>query len=164
MRECRTIIAIDRDASRLALAQELGATHIIDTRDHSVDLISQVLKITEGRGVHVSLDTTGAKSLARQSWSFVRRRGKIVQVGLGRPGDTWDVSMVDHMNQGKQLIGCVEGDAIPGEYIPQMVGWYKAGKLPVDKIVRFYPASEYQQALDDMAAGKAIKPVLVWEE
>ncbi|KAI1621592.1 hypothetical protein EDD37DRAFT_124724 [Exophiala viscosa] len=110
MRECKTIIAIDRTDSRLGLAKSIGATHTINTFDPTIDIVAEVLKITEGRGVHTSLDTTGVELLARQSWQFVRRHGKILQVGIASPEATWGVSMADHMNSGKQIIG-VQGDS-----------------------------------------------------
>ena len=162
MRGCKTIVAIDRTASRLELAKRLGATHTIDTSGKSTDLVTKVLQITSGRGVHVSLDTSGFQSLARQSWSFVRNHGKILQVGLAQPGDVWDVSMADHMNSGKQIIGVVQGDAVPQEYALRMIAWYRQGRLPLHEIVKFYPVAQFQQALDEMRAGSVIKPILLW--
>ncbi|KAJ5320060.1 alcohol dehydrogenase [Penicillium antarcticum] len=164
MRQCRTIIAIDHTRSRLELAKSLGATHTIQTSDPNIDLVAEVLKITGQRGVHVSLDTSGVQKLAKASWDFVRCLGKVLQVGLAKPLDKWDISMADHMNSGKQIIGCVQGDAIPQNYIREMIGWYKAGKLPVEKIVNFYPVEEYHRAFQDMEDGKTIKPILVWND
>ena len=159
---CKTIIAIDRTPSRLELAKSLGATHTIDTSAPGIDLVAEVLKLTGGNGVHVSLDTTGVQVLARKSWDFVRCMGKVLQVGLAHPGDMWDVSMADHMNSGKQIIGCVQGDAIPQKYALEMIEWYRQGKLPVQKLISTYPVEQYQQALIDMRNGSAIKPVLIW--
>ncbi len=162
MRQCKTIIAIDRSASRLELAKSLGATHLIDTTDSSIDLVAEVMRVTEGRGVQVSLDTTGVQSLARQSWDFVRKRGKILQVGLAKPGDKWEIPMAEHMNSGKEIIGCLEGDSVPDKFIPEMIGWYREGKFPIHRIVSLYPAKEYGRALEEMRQGSAVKPVLDW--
>ncbi|KAJ5390549.1 uncharacterized protein N7496_001617 [Penicillium cataractarum] len=161
---CKTIIAIDNVPSRLHVAKSLGATHAIDTSDSKVDLVAEVLKITDGRGVHVSLDTTGVQRLARQWWNFVRFQGKVLQVGLAKPGDQWNVSMADHMNTGRQIIGCVQGDSIPQIYLRDLVSWYLDGKLPVDKMVRPYPIADWRQAVEDMQTGTTIKPVLVWPD
>lgn len=70
--------------------------------------------------------------------------------------------MADHMNSGKHIMGCIQGDAIPKEYIPQMIEWHNEGLFPVEKIVSLYPRELYQQAIDDMRDGSAIKPVLLW--
>jgi Zn-dependent alcohol dehydrogenase len=162
MRRCKTIIAVDQIESRLQLSLSLGATHIINTSDPSIDIGSEVRKITEGKGVHVSLDTTGVYELARQSYDFVRNFGKVLQVGLARPSDTWDIPMVDLMNSGKQILGCVQGDVISQLYIPDMVGYYKQGIFPIDKIAKFYDARDFEQALRDMRRGITVKPILVW--
>lgn len=164
MRNCKIIIAIDRSASRLKAAESLGATHIINASDAAIDLVREVRNITSQRGVDVSVDTTGVATLARQSWDFVRNHGKVLQVGLARAQDEWHIPMADHMNSGKQIIGCVEGDAVPKVYIPQMIEWYNDGLLPIEKIVTFYPCELYQQAIDDMRRGSVIKPVLLWSD
>lgn len=48
------------------------------------------------------------------------------------------------------------------QYIPNMIRWYKAGRFPVDKLVKFYSAKDFPKALKDMEEGVAIKPVLIW--
>ncbi|KAJ5761290.1 hypothetical protein N7520_008446 [Penicillium odoratum] len=161
---CEVIIAIDNVPSRLEVAKSLGATHTIDTSDSSIDLVSEVLKITDGRGVHTSLDTTGIQRLARQSWEFVRFHGKVLQVGLAKPDDRWNVSMADHMNTGRQIIGCIQGDSIPQIFLRDIVRWYLNGKFPVEKLVRSYPIGQWQQALEDMQNGTTIKPILLWPD
>lgn len=164
MRGCQKIIAIDRVPSRLEIARSLGATNCIDSSDPEIDLVSEVRRLTGGYGVHVSLDTSGVQSLARQSWDFVRCYGKVLQVGLAKPDDVWSVPMADHMNSGKQIIGCVEGDAIPQRFIPDMIQWYRQGKLPIERIVKIYPVHQFKEALEDMRKGTCIKPVLSWAE
>ena len=144
------------------LAKQLGATHIINTLATDVEL--EVSKITSGRGVHVSLDTTGNGPLARKAWKFTRNHGKILQVGLENPATTWDISMIEHVNSGKQIIGCVQGDAVPQTYAPKMVKWWREGKLPLEKIVTCYPAAEFRKAFEEMKSGNTIKPVLVWSQ
>lgn len=59
MRGCKTIIAIDRDRSRLRVAKGFGATHTILNRDGSIDLVAEVRTITEGRGCKHWLDSLG---------------------------------------------------------------------------------------------------------
>lgn len=162
MQGCRRIIAIDRNESRLEIARALGATHTINNSDESINLTSEVRKIADGHGVHVSLDTTGVRALARASYDFVRNGGKIIPVGLSSPDDTWDVPMLDLMNSGKQILGCVQGDVVPKEYALDMIKWQKAGLFPFEKIMTFYDAADFERALEDMREGKTVKPVIVW--
>lgn len=162
MRKCKTVIAIDRTESRLELARSLGATHTINTSSNVLDVKAEVLKATDGAGVHVSLDTTGVKQLARQSYDYIRNLGKVVQVGLAKPTDTWDIPMVDMMDSGKQILGCVQGDVTPQSYALEMIRWYREGEFPFDKIITFYEAKDFKQALHDMKTGIVVKPVILW--
>ena len=70
--------------------------------------------------------------------------------------------MAELMNTGKQILGSVQGDAVPQDYVPKMIQWYREGKLPVNKMVKFYAVQDFQQALEDMKSGKTVKPVLVF--
>ena len=139
----------------------MGATHLIDITRVD-DLAAEVLRITDGAGVHVVLDTAGVHGLARQSYDCLRNGSKLLQVGLAKPEDKWDISMPAHMNSGKQIIGCVQGNAIPQEYIPKMIEWFKAGDLPLQNLVTLYEVSKFEQAIEDMRKGNATKPILVW--
>lgn len=144
------------------MARTLGATHTINTSDESIDLTAEVRKIAGGHGVHVSLDSTGVRALARASYDFVRNGGKIIPVGLSNPDDTWDIPMLDLMNSGKQILGCVQGDVVPKEYALDMIKWQKEGIFPFEKIITLYDMVDFGKALEDMRAGKTVKPVLVW--
>jgi Zn-dependent alcohol dehydrogenase len=48
--------------------------------------------------------------------------------------------------------------------LPQLISWYKEGKFPVDKLAKVYDADCLEQALEDLHAGKVIKPVLKWAD
>jgi aryl-alcohol dehydrogenase len=50
----RHIVAVDVNAERLALARELGATHVFNSDD---DAVKQIRAVT-GRGIRCSLSTT----------------------------------------------------------------------------------------------------------
>ena len=52
------------------------------------------------------------------------------------------------------------GDATPKVYLPKMIQWYKDGKFPFDKFIKFYDAKDVKQALEDMKS-EVIKPILV---
>lgn len=41
---------------------------------------------------------------------------------------------------------------------------HKAGHFPIEKIIKHYPARDFQTAFDDMVAKKTIKPVLIWSD
>ena len=76
---CGTIIAIDLDDDRLALAQKLGATHIINAK--SEDVAKQVQALTHGRGADVSFEVVGAGPTVKTAIDCVRKGATVTLVG-----------------------------------------------------------------------------------
>ncbi|EME81245.1 uncharacterized protein MYCFIDRAFT_38613 [Pseudocercospora fijiensis CIRAD86] len=167
LRGCHTIIAIDRIPSRLALARELGATHTIDTTDTTPgeDLIKAIRDATDGIGTSVTIETTGVPALTESGYEATRARGKHIQIGIS-PDLGYEVKFglaKGNLFANKSFIGAVEGWADPREFVPQMIRWYREGKFPLEKMVRFIPAEDFQQAIEDMHGGATIKPVILWD-
>lgn len=71
------------------------------------------------------------------------------------------------MGESKQIIGLIEGDAIPQLFIPKLIKYFKKGKFPVDnpvdKLMKFYSFDQVNQAFDDFTSGKVIKPVITFK-
>ena len=55
----------------------------------------------------------------------------------------------------------MEGDAAPTSFIPRLIEFYRAGRLPLEKLVRTYPLEAINEAIEDMEAGHTVKPVLL---
>ncbi|KAF4544010.1 alcohol dehydrogenase [Lasiodiplodia theobromae] len=164
LRGCKTIIGIDKMSDREAIARELGATHFIDTSKLAdlIDIVPAVLDVTEGYGTSITVDTTGFLPLIQRAMDFTRIKGKLIQVGSTPFDAKLDIHIFQFMVGGKQYIGAVEGDVVPAKYVPQMIEWYRAGKFPVDKLVKFYKADEWEKAVDDMHHGHTVKAVITW--
>jgi aryl-alcohol dehydrogenase len=64
------------------------------------------------------------------------------------------------MSGGKVVRGVVEGDADPDVFIPELIALYQAGLFPFDRLIRFYPLAEINQAVADGEAGRVIKPIV----
>ncbi|KAI9038345.1 NAD(P)-dependent alcohol dehydrogenase [Aspergillus affinis] len=161
---CAQIIGIDQHQSRLELARELGATHVISTEGMS-DLqatTEAVLKMTDHLGANITLDTTGVPALIAEGVKMTAFKGKCLQVGTAPDTATVTIPIHEFMVAGKQFIGVVEGDVQPQEYIPRLINWVKDGRLPLQKIVKFYQAADFDRAIRDMQSGFTIKPIILW--
>ena len=141
--------------NRLELAKELGATHVLNGKN--VDVVAEIKQITDG-GSHYAIETTGVPLLIKQSLNALRPLGTVAIVGI-TPEVTLDIHN-DLMAEGKKMVGVIEGDAVPRVFIPQLVAYYKAGRFPFDKLVKFYNFEQINQAFADSACGISIKPVL----
>lgn len=152
---CKYIIAVDVHDSRLELARELGATHTYNGKRD--DIVKEIKSITDG-GVNYAVETSGVPAVVKQCLNAMRPLGTAAIVGV-TPEMKIDVHN-DLMAEGKSMIGVIEGDSVPRVFIPQLIEYYKAGKFPFDKLIRFYNFEDIEQAFEDSKIGKVIKPVL----
>jgi aryl-alcohol dehydrogenase len=152
-----TIIAIDVVPSRLELAKELGATHTINSRE--VDVIEAVRAITAG-GVDFALESTGRTEVLEQGIEALGGLGVIGVVGAPKLGVKAAFDVNNLLLGGRSIRGIVEGDSVPKVFIPQLVQLYQQGRFPFDKLVRFYPLEQINQAAEDSLKGITLKPVL----
>jgi aryl-alcohol dehydrogenase len=155
----RTVIAIDRHPSRLALARELGASHTISTAEttHTLDAIRAVVPA----GVDRSFDTTGVPDLIRTAVGALGVRG--ICGFVAGTGSCVEVDLGDMLVKGAALRGIMGGDATGLVFLADLVAAYNAGSLPLDGLVRTYPLDRINEAFADMATGVTIKPVVVFD-
>ncbi len=66
------------------------------------------------------------------------------------------------MLRGLSIRGIVQGDSVPDTFIPHLVELHMNGRFPFDKLVTKYPFEKINQAIDDQAAGKVVKPVFTF--
>ncbi|MEU3337829.1 NAD(P)-dependent alcohol dehydrogenase [Streptomyces sp. NPDC002144] len=153
------IVAVDRVAERLCLARKLGATHTVDAGD--TDLGEALAEITGGQGADGIVETTGNVAVLRQGVDALAARGTLVVVGAP-PFGTEVALDVNGLLGGKQVVGLTLGDAETQSFIPSLVRLVKEGRLPLHRLISTYPFADIDQAVRDMGAGKAIKPVLTF--
>ncbi|MDH6589141.1 aryl-alcohol dehydrogenase [Streptomyces sp. SAI-133] len=154
-----TIVAVDRVAERLTLARELGATHTVDAAEENLG--EALAAITGGQGADGIVETTGNVNVLRQGVDALGARGTLVVVGA--PPFGTEVSLdVNGLLGGKRVVGLTLGDAETQSFIPALVRLVKEGRLPLHRLISTYPFADIDQAVRDMGAGKAIKPVLTF--
>ena len=152
-----TIIAVDMNEDRLALAKDLGATHVINPG--RADAVEEIMKIT-GYGVNFALDTTGLPAVIRSAVMSLAPMGACGILGASPPD--WEISLNEthFMSGGRRLQGIVEGESDPDVFIPMLIDLYKQGRFPFDRLVRFYGLDEINDAIHDSESGKTIKPIV----
>jgi aryl-alcohol dehydrogenase len=151
------IIVIDRVPERLELAQELGATDVIDAS--SGDVAEAVMETSGGRGIDCALDTTGNPQVLRTAVDTLTVRGTCAVVGAPPLGT--EVALdIQGLLIGKRVVGVTLGDGEPRTLVPQLVELHGRGKLPLERLIRHYPLEELETAASDMHEGRTIKPVV----
>lgn len=152
-RGVRRIVVSDPDPARRALALDLGATEAYAPPD----VPARTLAAT-----HV-LDTVGRQETTDLALAALAPRGVCATVALHAGPNRVGVSQTQVL-WGRTLTGVIEGDAVVPRDVPTLVALWRAGRLPIERLVRTYPFAEVAAAVDDVRAGRAIKPVLLMDE
>ena len=147
---CATIIGVDMIDSRLELATELGATHVINARN--TDVPDAVKKITNGVYADYGFDATGIAETKPATQRCTHAFGSLAFIGPAGP-----LGLIEARN----ITGITQGRSIPAIFIPKLIELHLQGLFPFDKLIRFYDFEDINEAAADSAAGKTIKPVLV---
>jgi aryl-alcohol dehydrogenase len=156
VQKCRTLIVVEPHAKRRRLALEIGATHVLDPAANSVaDGVHAIVPM----GVDYVIDTTGRVDLIEQGVAVLGSRGVL---GLVAGNGTLKLDIQQLVMGGKSILGIIEGDSLPIDFLPHLIELYLKGRLPVDRLIKTYPFSDINQAIADQQSGKCVKPVLIF--
>ncbi|MDT0467090.1 MULTISPECIES: NAD(P)-dependent alcohol dehydrogenase [Streptomyces] len=156
---CSPIIAVDIVDSRLELAKELGATHVINSRGENV--VERIKEITNG-GVDYAVDATGNREVFRSMVDSLGSRGHAALVGLAAPGTEAAIDIGLTILTGAKISMVIEGDMVPHTFIPRLISLYQDGQFPFDRLIKSYPFAEINTAFEDSKSGATLKPVVVF--
>lgn len=157
---CTKIIAVDIVQSRLDMAKEFGATDVINAKEVD-DVVGRIKEITNG-GANYSVESSGVPDLSLTALQCLRRLGTAVVVSVTGPAEISIPIEMTIMNPSVNFAGLTEGGSNPQVFIPQLTEYYKAGKLPIDKLVKFYDFKDIGKAFEDSHTGVTIKPILTF--
>jgi alcohol dehydrogenase len=153
-----TIIAIDRDISKLEVARRVGATHAFCALD--ADCVQQVLDLTDG-GVDYAFELAGSVDAMATAYGVVQYGGSVVIAGLPPVNASFSVNQCDLVGQEKSIRGSYMGSCVPVRDIPRFIRLYKEGRLPVDRLIDGHIGfAELNAGFDKLQDVKAIRQIL----
>lgn len=157
----RTIIAIDRVASRLERARALGATQVLLARDddaNHADLVASVRALTDGRGADHAFEATGVPALAFLPLRLARNGGDALQVSGAHGPATLELT---DLFWNKRYLAPLYGGCVPSRDFSRLLHWVAQGQLKLAELVSHrYPLDALERAFDDMLQGRSSKGVL----
>ena len=156
-----TIIGVESVPERMAMARKMGATHVIDFS--KVDPVDEIRRITAGRGVDVAIEAASSVAALETAYKITRPGGTTVTVSLTHPTHTFNLPATNLVVEERTLKGSFLGSAVPQRDLPRYIALYKAGRLPIDKLVTHrIKLDEINLGFDRLANGQAIRQVIVF--
>jgi len=151
------VVAIDMLEDKLALARELGATATVLA---GAEAVEQVRALTNG-GCDVVLEMAGSLLALESAVAMTRRGGTTVTAGLPPPDAALAVNVVALVAEERTLKGSYIGTCVPARDLPRYVALYRAGRLPVDRLVSGYlTLDQINAGFDELHAGHAVRQII----
>lgn len=142
---------IDPSAEKRALALDLGAAAAYAPGDDA-----------GAAGSDVVIETVGKAAVLAHAYKSARRGGRIVTVGLPNPAEELSINALSLVADGKTLMGSYMGSSIPSRDIPRYVALWRAGRLPIERLLSSVsPLEDINELMDRLADGSAIRQVVV---
>ncbi len=158
MLEAPQLVAIDVNERKLAVARVLGATATVNAA--APDAAEQVRELTQG-GVEFAFEMAGAARALELAYRITARGGTTVSAGLSHPDQRFSLPHLGLVADERTLRGSYLGSCVPPRDIPRYIDWYRAGTLPVDRLLSERVRLDgVNAAFDRLAAGESIRQVV----
>jgi S-(hydroxymethyl)glutathione dehydrogenase / alcohol dehydrogenase len=143
------IVACDVDPGKLEVAARLGATETVEAGDPLPE------------GLDFVFDAIGKIETTEQAIGALGLGGAAVIVGLPPTGMTARFDPLALAEANQRILGSNYGSVDPQRDLPLLVDLYMDGELDLDSLISGRrPLEEAAAALDDLAAGRALRTLL----
>ncbi len=157
--DCATVIAVDVEEQKLAMARDFGAGVTINS--NASDPIAEIDRLTGGRGVDYAVEASGNCSVIETAFEVTRKAGGLC-IFASHPRHGERISLDPHaLISGKRIRGSWGGASRPDTDIPKFAALYRDGRLPLEKLItKRYSLDDINEAIDDLEAGRVGRPII----
>lgn len=154
------IIAIDINPDKFALAQEMGATDVVNPKDYSKPIQEVIVEMTDG-GVDYSFECIGNVDIMRAALECCHKGwGESVIIGVAGAGQEIRTRPFQLVT-GRVWRGSAFGGVKGRTQLPGMVQQAMRGEIKIDPFITHnLPLSKINEAFDLLHEGKSIRTVI----
>ena len=152
------VIAADPDAEKRRIAKHLGANFVVNPLDRP---LSKEVRDNFPEGVDVAIDSSGTTEGIEAAFAMLRYEGgRLIFASHPPAGEQICIDPHD-LIRGRIIRGSWAGGCRPDTHITQIANSILASKVDIDVMIRqLYPLDEVNGALDDLAEGRALRPLI----
>ena len=153
------IIVVDPVEKKRKKALELGADAVVDaTAD---DALKHIKALAGGDGPQSVFEVSGTVRGFEAASVVVGRGGMMVAIGIPRGSEKAEISPALLVYGDRTIRGAFMSSSVPRRDIPRYIALWRAGKLPVEKLVSgTIGLDRLNEAMDDLAAGEAFRTMV----
>lgn len=163
LRGAGQVIVIGAPAHRLETAKLLGVDAVVDISAlNEPERREAVLSLTHGRGADVTIEATGVAAAVPEGMRLTRDAGRYIVVGQYTNAGEVTFNPHLHLNQKHlDIRGCWGSDTSHFYRAVQVLARYHHQFAWRDMISGHYHLHDAQQALEDVAAQKVVKALIL---
>lgn len=124
-----TVIAIDLDDTKLAIARKIGAVNTINPSKE--DLHQRLQEITNGDGPDVIIEAVGSPSTYRSAVEEVAFLGRVVCIGYAKAPVEFNTSLF--VQKEIEILG--SRNCVGKSDFPEVLSYLESKKFPVDDVI-----------------------------
>ena len=155
------IITVDTNSAKFAMAQQLGATDVLNPNDHGTRIQDVIIEMTDG-GVDYSFECIGNVNTMRAALECCHKGwGESVIIGVAGAGEEISTRPFQLVT-GRVWRGTAFGGVKGRSQLPGYVERYLSKEIKVDEMITHtMPLEDINRAFDLMHEGKSIRSVIL---
>jgi len=145
------VVGVDPVPAKLELARSLGASQALHPDDAS------------SRGVRapVVIEAAGSARAFETAFALTAPGGTTVTVGLAAPDARAAIPPLTLTAEARTVVGSYLGSAVPSRDIPRYVDLWRAGALPLERLVSTHiDLEDLPEAMDRLAEGSELRQLI----
>ncbi len=148
------VVGVDALPAKLDLARSLGAA--------AAHLPSDAIDL--GVRGPVVIEAAGSARAFETALALTAPGGTTVTVGLAAPDARAAVSPLLLTAEARTIVGSYLGSAVPSRDIPRYVEMWRAGRLPLERLVSSrVRLDEIEEAMDRLATGSELRQIITFD-
>jgi Zn-dependent alcohol dehydrogenase len=154
------VVAVDAAPGKLAVARDFGATDAVLWQGSAAETAEAVREATGG-GVDYAVEATGRPEAMETAFLSTRARGAAILIGIPRPDAVLSLPAATIPRMERRVLGSIYGSSKPERDFPDTLEQYRAGRLPLDRLVSHrLPLEDAERGFELMRSGEALRVVL----
>jgi Zn-dependent alcohol dehydrogenase len=155
------VVAVDAAPAKLDVARSFGATEAVLWQGDAASTADAVREASGG-GVDYAIEATGRPEAMEAAFLSTRTRGAAVLIGIPRSDAVLSLPATTIPRMERRVLGSIYGSSKPERDFPDTLDHYRAGRLPLDRLVSHrLPLEEAERGFELMQSGEALRAVLV---
>jgi Zn-dependent alcohol dehydrogenase len=154
------VVAVDAAPGKLEAARSFGAGATVLWADGAEETAAAIREASGG-GVDYAIEATGRPEAMLAAFLATRARGAAVLIGIPREDAVLPLPALSVPRLERRVLGSIYGSSRPERDFGLTLGLYRAGRLPLDRLVSHrLPLEDVARGFELMQAGEALRVVL----